>query len=126
MRIEASAGDRAVTTELGRRVAQHRLAQNVSQSQLAARAGIGVATLHRLEHGSPVDLTTFIRVLRALGRLDEIDAVLPELTVSPLEQLALHGRRRRRARAAGGAPGGERKPWRWGDEADEAAGGDGP
>jgi hypothetical protein len=48
-------------------------------------------------------METLVRLLRALGRLDQLDAFLPEPTVSPLALLAKQeqapaGRRRARAR----------------------------
>lgn len=115
MRIEPTATDDAVLSELGRRIADTRLARNVSQQELADEAGVGVATLQRLERGDAVALVTAIRVLRALGMLSALEAAVPEPLPSPVEQLRLRGRRRRRA------TGGRRRgvaetelPWAWG------------
>ena len=117
MKIEASASDTAVLAEVGRRLTQLRLAQNIGQAQLAERAGVGVATVQRLERGVSVGLTSLIRILRALDRLEGLEPAIPELLPSPLEQLQLHGRRRRRA-GSPRSPSPPREPesWRWGDE----------
>src|SRR5580765_4993534 len=109
MKIDSILGDDAVLAELGRRLAEQRLQRNLSQAELAERAGVGVATVERLERGSPVALTTFIRVLRELDLLEALERLVPEPLPSPREQLRLHGRRRQRAgRSRGGTGTAER------------------
>jgi transcriptional regulator with XRE-family HTH domain len=108
--------DAAAMAELGERLARTRLEQNLSQQQIASAAGVSKRTVERIEAGAPVQLAGFIRVLRALGLLERLEALVPEPLPSPIEQAKLHGRRRRRA-----APRAERPsqsgPWRWGDPA---------
>ncbi|MDP9222620.1 MAG: helix-turn-helix domain-containing protein [Actinomycetota bacterium] len=51
--------------------------QGLTQSQVADRAGIGVRTLARLEHGDAgVRVENLFRVLRALGLLDSLQEAL--------------------------------------------------
>ena len=64
--------------ELGQRVAAWRLDRGLTQEQLAFRVGLGRATLQRLESGASVQLTSLVKLLRALGTLDGLDAVVPE------------------------------------------------
>jgi len=118
MRIDLQLTDAAVLSELGERLARMRLEQELRQSELAARAGIGQATLQRLENGQEVRLSTLIRVLRALGLLDALDALVREPGPSPLELLKLQGRRRQRVRSPRSArnEADSAKPWMWGDE----------
>jgi transcriptional regulator with XRE-family HTH domain len=117
MKLEASLNDDAVLEELGKRLAQTRLERNLSQERLATEAGVSKATIERLEAGEPVRSTSFIRVLRSLGRLEALDQLLPEPLPSPIERIRLQGRRRQRARTPRGGRGEEEKgPWRWGDE----------
>lgn len=122
MRLERQLTDETVLAELGRRVAQTRLERNLSQAELGAAAGVGLATVQRLERGDSIALTLFVRVLRALDLLKSLDRAVPEPLPSPLEQLKLHGRRRRRAghsRTRRESDGDETRRWRWGDEGDE-------
>ncbi len=53
-----------------------RLSQGLKQSTLAAKAGISVATLQRLERTGSTAFENLLRVAQALGRLDEFDTLL--------------------------------------------------
>lgn len=119
MRISTELTDDAVLGEIGRRLRQERLGRNVSQADLARQAGIGQATLQRLEDGSSGTLTTLIRVLRALDLEEGLERLIPEAGPSPLDEVHHRGRGRRRARRVPGDPGSDPgAPWRWGDEED--------
>ena len=99
MRIESLLADAAVVEELGRRLRQLRLAQNLTQQSLADEAGVSVATVRNLENGKRTQLITLIRVLRTLGLLADLDRLVPEQRPSPIELLKLRGRERQRASA---------------------------
>src|ERR1700744_2332282 len=110
----SEAGDKALQEQLGSRLRALRLSRNESQEQLASRAGIGKATLQRLEEGRSGTIVTLLRVLRALG-LDNLDALVPGVEESPLAEARGERQARTRARRRSGPqppPGG----WRWGDE----------
>lgn len=114
MKIDANTVDEAVVKELGRRLAAIRLAQNLSQRQLAERAGLGVRTVQRIEQGeTAAQLSGFLRVCRALGLMDRIDQIMAEPPPSPLDQLRLQENKRRRAtgRRVAEPPAGK---WTWG------------
>jgi transcriptional regulator with XRE-family HTH domain len=95
--------DEELIAEIGGRLRRYRLQGNITQAELARRAGISLRTLGNIETGRDVQLGTVIRILRALGRLDSLDAFLPEADVSPMELLRSRGRPRQRA---GGPRGG--------------------
>lgn len=110
----SEANDKALQEQLGSRLRALRLNRNESQEALALRAGIGKATLQRLEEGRSGTIVTLLRVLRALD-LDNLDALVPEIEKSPLAEA--RGERQGRVRARGrAAPEGRRGEWRWGDE----------
>ncbi len=91
--------DPEILAELGRRLRRYRLQQNLSQADLARDAGVGTRTVRNVEQGGDTQLGTLLRILRALGRLDALDAFLPRPGVSPMELLRAGGRERRRASA---------------------------
>ncbi len=86
-----------ILAELGRRLRRYRLQQNLTQADLARAAGVGTRTLRNVESGGDTQLLTLLRILRALGRLDALDAFLPRPGVSPMELLRAGGRERHRA-----------------------------
>jgi len=83
--------------EIGERIRRHRLNRNLSQKEVAERAGIGLASIARLEDGKGSTLSNLIRVLTALDVLDSLDAFLPVPPISPIQLAKLHGKERRKA-----------------------------
>lgn len=119
MRIENGNSDKTVLDELGARLARTRLEQNISQAQLAATAGVSKSTVERIETGREVKLTSFVRILRALGRLELLDRLVPEPLPSPIERLRIQGRRRRRAAVRPKEDPRQPGAWRWGTDPSE-------
>lgn len=105
--------DEAVLGELGRRLARHRLQQNLTQAELAREAGVSSRTIGRLEGGESTQLTNLVRVLRALRLLSGLGALVPEPLESPLEQLRRQGKPRQRASSRREEV--EAEPWAWGE-----------
>lgn len=117
MKILTDSTDEAALAEIGRRLRGVRLSRNISQAELSRRAGIGQATLQRLEDGSSGTLITLVRVLRALDLGEGLEQLLPAPGPSPLEEVRRGGHSRRRARGATGDSGPDLgTSWRWGDE----------
>src|SRR6187549_721581 len=114
MKITRDTSDAAVLQELGNRVARYRLNTNLSQASFAKEAGISMRTLIRMEHGESTQSIHLIRILRTLQLLENFDAVIPEPAISPLQQLRMQGKNRRRASPKPEKPV-SKKPWSWGD-----------
>ena len=93
----AGLSDKAAVIQLGSRVQRERLNRNLTQAEVATRAGVGTRTVRYLEAGRQTTVETLIRVLRALDKLDALDAFLPEPGLSPLQLAKLKGRERKRA-----------------------------
>ncbi len=109
--------DQALIQRLGQRLAQLRLAKNLTQAQLAEQAGLGLRTVQRLELGaSATQLSGFLRVCRVLGLVERLDLLVPEAVASPMAQLKQAGRKRRRA-SGNKAPFSLTGQWTWGERA---------
>lgn len=106
-----------IEQEIGQRLARLRLARNVTQADLAEKAGIGVRTLRRIEAGDPSTLDTFLRVAMALDLEDAILLALPEGEIRPIERVSQTGGERKRARSASEHP--KTSTWTWGDNGDD-------
>lgn len=121
MKMTNQSTDEVILGELGVRLAQARLERNLTQAQLATEAGISKRTLERMESGtSAMQMSAFIRVCRVLGLLDHFELLVPVSGPSPIAQLKLGGRQRRRASGIAQPPTSQVKapaqsPWTWGD-----------
>jgi putative transcriptional regulator len=89
--------DKAILAELGQRVHRERLNRNTTQVELSRRAGVARAVVQHLENGHGCSLEGLIRILRALGLLDQLDAFLPDPGLSPVQLAKFHSKRRQRA-----------------------------
>ena len=107
--------DRAALKELGSRIARHRLNKNLTQAALAAEAGVSTPTVQRIEQGKSTQASNLIRILRALKLLANLEILIPEPAVSPIQQVKMRGKLRQRA----SSPSEEKErpsEWTWGDE----------
>lgn len=92
-----SMNNNAVLKEIGVRIRRERLNQNTTQETLARRAGVSRRVVLDLEAGKGCSLGSFIEILRALRKLDQLDAFLPDPGISPLQLAKLKGHERKRA-----------------------------
>ena len=93
--------DSAILAELGARIQQTRLNADVTQVEVARKAGISRGALRLLEAGRGSTLASLVRVLRALDQLAALDSFLPAPGPSPVQLARLKGKRRQRASGAG-------------------------
>lgn len=69
-----------VVTLLGERLRKQRLFLEMSQAEVAARAGVGVNTVSNLEAGRNVSVENLVRIAMVLGRLNELQELFqPQL-----------------------------------------------
>lgn len=70
---------------LGARFKEYRMRCNLTQKEVAELSGIGMTTIHKFENGTAgnISLSTFLLLLKVVGRIDAMDDVLPELPESP-------------------------------------------
>lgn len=70
------ASEQEIRLALGRRLRTQRLAQGLSQVELAQRAGIGIHTLKLFEGRRKCPFENFIRTVLGLGLADELQPLL--------------------------------------------------
>ena len=92
--------------ELGRALRDRRIRAELTQEELARRASLGLSAVKNLESGGGANLTSLVKVIRALGAEDWLAALAPpaEPAVSPMQML----REQRRAAPAPAGPQGPR------------------
>lgn len=91
---------REILQELGQRLRLQRLAQALTQQELAGMAGVAPGTIKKLESNGTSSLETVVRVVQALGLTDQLQAlfVLPSQSIAQMEQ-AEQARQTQRVRA---------------------------
>lgn len=100
---------------IGSKVADVRLSRNITQTQLGELSSTSRNTIRRLEAGETVSLENFIRVLMALKLDQNLDVLLPDVSIRPIERIHFKGHERQRARP-GALKGKKVSEWKWGDE----------
>ncbi len=113
MKLRMSMTERSILEELGSRLAQIRLARNLTQEALGLEAGVSRPTLERIESGRASRVDTFIRIIKVLGLLDALDTAIPEPGPRPMDYLKRSGKRRKRAYPKKKAT---HKTWVWGED----------
>lgn len=74
--------------ELGERLRDCRLRRRMEQTELAERAGVSDRTVRGLEKGTGSSVESLLRVMKALGILEGLDAMVPPgPSVDPLALL---------------------------------------
>jgi transcriptional regulator with XRE-family HTH domain len=109
MKIDHLTPDAAILKELGHRLARVRKQQGLSQQQLADEVGLGVATLRRIEAGQDAQIGSWLKIMKTMGMVASIDALLPENFASPMAEVLSTSKRLRGVNA-------QIVPGRWGDE----------
>jgi len=90
--------DGTLIETIGAFVKHHRLAQNITQQQLATEAGINRSTVTQIEKGGKVTLLSLLQVLRVLNLLYIMDVFKVQEQISPLLLAKLEHNKRKRAR----------------------------
>ena len=97
MKIDYLTPNKEILVEFGLRLAHIRKQYGYSQTQLAEEAGIGVATLRRIEGGQDSQMESWLKLMKALRMVGLIDAMLPENFRSPMAE-ALSAKKRKKVK----------------------------
>ena len=87
---------RAIAEELGSRLKQARLKENLTQSEVASRSGLSRKTVLNAEKGK-VQLENLVAILLAMNVVEQLNMFLPAQEISPLQLAKLRGQQRQRA-----------------------------
>ena len=85
--------------QLGKRFKEYRLRYNKTQKEVAEHAGLSIPTVGAFENGTATSLSlkSFVRLLRTLDELEQLNNFLPPIPMSPSLLLKLQKREKRRA-----------------------------
>lgn len=103
--------------ELGKKVRNYRLAMNLTQAQLATKAGLSKRAVERIESGESRTMDSFFMVLRAFNLIDNLDLLIPNQEIRPTDLVKKVPQKKRvRLSKAKEASGISTAKFKWGDE----------
>lgn len=88
-----------ISRKLAGRCRDLRLEQNMSQKELADRAGIALQTYRRFEQEGQISLERFVGVVQSLNRIPELEGLLRSAPIQDLDQIEKPKPARKRSRA---------------------------
>lgn len=79
-----------IISKLGESFRTYRIALGMTLSDVAEQSGLSLMTIQRFENGVNKDITmsTLVRLLRTINRLEDITSILPPIPESPYFQLS--------------------------------------
>lgn len=86
----------AIVTELGYRIRGARLNADLTQKELAEKAGISIKAVTNSEKGKST-LESIVAILVALEMIEQLNSFIPKQKISPIQLLKLQGKERKRA-----------------------------
>ena len=90
--------DPAILKKLGIQIREYRMQMEMTQTELAEKSKVSLGSVVRLEKGSPVSTLLLVSVLRTLGLLENLQVLLPEIGISPIQMSQLQGKKKLRIR----------------------------
>ena len=85
MEIRENTPIAAAMREIGARLRKTRVARQMTQSEVAVKAGISTPSLSHMENGDIRSMQHFLSVLKVLGQFSNLDVMLPDEDLSPAE-----------------------------------------
>lgn len=89
-----------IVMELGRRFKKYRLVGNLTQEEVAEKAGVSLVTVRQFENGKSynINMGNFLSLLRVVDALEQMDGLLPEIPISAYEWEKVISKRAKRIR----------------------------
>jgi len=91
--------DPAILARLGNRIKEYRIQLGLKQSEVARYSCVGINTIYKIEKGQPVSTILVVSVLRTLGLLENLEVLVPEIGITPLQLLKIQEKKAKRIRS---------------------------
>ena len=96
-----SKSDSTILLDIGKKVKEVRLEQDITQKQLSELSGVSPRRISDIENGVNHSIIATIAILRALSILDYFDRFYEEKKITPLEFINIIDKRKVRKQASG-------------------------
>tara|TARA_R110001583_G_C5629339_1_gene406871 strand:- start:1592 stop:1924 length:333 start_codon:yes stop_codon:yes gene_type:complete len=94
--MSANLTPHAIVAELGERIRTARLNADLTQEELANKAGISLKAVTNSEKGKST-LLSVVSILVALDLTEQLSSFIPRQVISPIQLAKLQGKERKRA-----------------------------
>lgn len=110
MKIYGDENNVFLLKEMEERIRDIRIAQNLTQEEMAADIGVSLSTINRIESGTGSTLENFLRILRYLNLTQNLEILIPAQQQSAKEIYRNVSKRKRAGKKETVAE------FKWGDE----------
>ncbi|MBO5336392.1 MAG: helix-turn-helix domain-containing protein [Lachnospiraceae bacterium] len=111
MKIENTHSNISILKEMGQRIKDIRIGQSLTQKELCEKAGVSFNTVVRIENGEGSNINNLMRIMRALGLIENFNLLIPEQEQLPEEAFKSEYKRKRVSKSRL-----DKVEWQWGDE----------
>ncbi len=87
-----------ILERLAKRLKDYRIRKSYTQKELAEKSGVSLASIQKIEQGKSVSFNLMLAVLRSLRLLNNLEALVPDVSISPIELLKEQGAKKQRVR----------------------------
>ena len=87
--------DKQIVEETAKRIAKLRIANGLSQNDVAKRTGLSRHTISNIENGNSFTVENLVKVMRALGIIDRLETLIPTANQSPYVLVKNKGEKKR-------------------------------
>ena len=102
--------DYEILQDIARKIKKKRISLNYSQAYIAKKTGLSMHTISNVETGKAYTMDSFIKVMRILGMIDNLDKVVSDVVIDPETVKKQKTRQRVKEKADS-----NNTEWKWGN-----------
>ena len=112
MKYSNEYSDNFIVAAFGKELREYRISLNMTQDILAAKCGVSLSTLERIENGSDTKFSNIIKIMRAFGLIDNLGLLIPDIEDDFKAYFENKPKRKRASRQKSAQTGN----WVWGED----------
>lgn len=90
--------DKQILDKLATRLKDYRIRKQYTQKELATKSGVSLNSIQNLEQGEMVSLRVLLPVLRALKLTSNLESLVPDVSISPIQLLKVQEAKKKRVK----------------------------
>jgi putative transcriptional regulator len=90
--------DKQIVSKLALRIKDYRIRKQYTQKELSIKSGVSLNSIQKVEQGEMVSMRVLLPVLRALNLAGNLEALVPDVSVSPIQLLKNQGQKKLRVK----------------------------